>query len=95
MNNIKLCETPLFTSIDYGIVRLALSELPKVMSMAVEMRFWEHRTSCEIAMELGVSVKNVDRWLCLAMKALRDKCLRHPEFSRSRHRMIEAIRKSA
>lgn len=95
MNNIKLCQTPLFTAIDYGIVREVLTELPRVMALVIELRFWKHRTSCEIAIELGVSAKNVDRWLSQAMKVIRDRCLRHPEFSRSCHRMIEAIRKSA
>lgn len=95
MNNINLCKTPLFTLVDYGIVRQALTDLPKIMTMVVEMRFWKNRAICEIAMELGVSAAIVERWLNTALKRLREHCLRHPEFSRSQHRMIEALRKAA
>lgn len=85
----------LFTMLDHSIVRAATKRLPGILSVVVEMRFWQKLTVCDIAFQLGVSEAVVDLALKKASRLLRDDCLRNPAFSRSRHKMIEAIRLQA
>jgi DNA-directed RNA polymerase specialized sigma24 family protein len=81
----------LYTSVDYAIVRSAVKRLPGLLSLIIEMRFWQHRTIDEITEELGVSMKAVEMALQKAIRMLREECLRNPAFSRSKHFLIQEV----
>ncbi len=95
MSCLKLGNKNLFTMLDHSIIRAATKRLPGILSVVVEMRFWQKLTIYDIALELGVSEAVVEVALKKASRLLRDECLRNPAFSRSRYQMIEAIRSQA
>lgn len=95
MGDFKLGNQNLFTTLDHSIIRAAIKRLPGILSVVVEMRFWQKLTIYDIAFELGVSEAVVDLALKKASRLLRDDCLRNPAFSRSRYQVIEAIRSQA
>lgn len=81
----------LFTSTDHAIVRSAVKELPGLLGIIVEMRFWEHKTFEEIAENLGVSIRAVEFAMTKATRLIREHCLRHPAFSRSKIHALQTI----
>lgn len=91
MKSLNLCSENLFSLIDHTIVRASVKNLPGVLSMVVELRFWRRLTLDDIAQELGISVRVVDVALKKAMRLLREECQRNPAFSRSRWREIESM----
>lgn len=95
MSHLKLGQQNIFSTLDHSIVRAATKRLPGILSVVVEMRFWQKLTIYDIAFELGVSEAVVDLALKKASRLLRDDCLRNPAFSRSRYQVIEAIRSQA
>jgi DNA-directed RNA polymerase specialized sigma24 family protein len=88
--NMKFQEN-LFTPTDYVIIRAAVRGLPGLLGAIVEMRFWQKQSLVEIAVELGVSEKMIERSLSQATRMLREQCLRHPAFSRSNHQLLELL----
>lgn len=87
---MKICEN-LFTPIDHAIVRSSVRSLPGLLGAMIEMRFWQHMSFGEIADELGLSTRTVEAAMAQAMKLIREECLRHPVFSRSKFRALQTI----
>lgn len=81
----------LFTPIDHAIVRAAVRELPGLMAAIVDMRFWQQMTVPEIADALGVSMRAVESAITKATRIIRETCLRHPAFSRSKFHALQMI----
>jgi DNA-directed RNA polymerase specialized sigma24 family protein len=75
----------LFTPIDHAIIRAAVRELPGLLGAVIEMRFWRHMEFVEIADELGLSIRTVEFAMIQAVRRLREICLKHPAFSRSKY----------
>jgi len=88
-------EANIFTQMDYAILRAAIKQLPGLLSIIVAMRFWERHTLDEISVELGVSLKVVEASLAKASALLRETCLRHPAFSRSKFSLLENFKSKA
>lgn len=80
-----------FTPIDYAIVRAAVRDLPGLLKVIVEMRFWQQMTVPEIAEDLGVTARAVESALTKATRIIREECLRHPAFSRSKFHALQTI----
>lgn len=85
-------EKNLFTLMDHAIVRSAVKQLPGLLSIIVEMRFWKRLTLEDIADDLGVSVATVETGIAKAIVRLREDCLRNPAFSRSQFQALESMR---
>lgn len=81
----------LFTSMDHAIVRAAVRELPGLLGIVVEMRFWKQMTFTEIAENLGVSVRAIESAMVKAARLIREQCLKHPAFSRSKFQALQTI----
>ena len=79
----------MFTPVDHAIIRSAVKRLPGLLAMIVEMHFWKKQSPTDIAVDLGVTVRSVENSLKLASMALREECLRHPAFSRSKYSMLQ------
>lgn len=85
-------EKNLFTLMDHAIVRSAVKQLPGLLSMIVEMRFWKRLSLEDIADDLGVSVGTVETAIIKAIVRLREECMRNPAFSRSQYQALESMR---
>jgi DNA-directed RNA polymerase specialized sigma24 family protein len=83
--------TNVFTSIDHAIIRAAVKSLPVLHGTVIELRFWENMDAIEIAQILGLSIQSTETLLVRAMRMLREYCLRHPAFSRSKHSMLKIM----
>ncbi len=81
----------LFTPIDHAIIRAAVRRLPALLGAIVEMRFWRQMEFVEIADDLGVSIRTVESALTKATQRLREECLKHPAFSRTKFDALRAI----
>jgi len=81
----------IFTLIDHAIVRAAVKSLPGLLGAVVEMRFWRKLSAREIALEIGVSERAVEIALERASLFIREECLRHPAFSRTKYHTLLAI----
>lgn len=92
MENLILTNQNLFTATDHAIVRSLIKGLPGILSVVVELRYWRRMSLMEIAFDLGIPTSAAENALAKAEKILRERCLRHPGFSRSRHQMIQKIR---
>jgi len=92
MNNLILTSQNFFTAMDHSIVRSLVKGLPGILSIVVELRYWRRMSLMEIAVDLGISNHAAEVALAKAEKILRERCLKHPGFSRSRHQMIQKIR---
>lgn len=88
---MKNVQTNLFSGMDHVIVRAAVKRLPGLLGAVVEMRFWGEMTLAEIAVDLGVSIKAVEIAIGRATERLREECLRHPSFSRSRFTELQSL----
>jgi len=92
MKTRKYTEENIFTQMDHAIIRSAVKKLPGLLSVVVEMRFWKQLTLDDISLEIGVSTEVIEVALVKAARILREECLRHPAFSRSKHSLIENLR---
>lgn len=81
----------LFTTADYAIIRAAVEELPQIHGTVVDLRFWENMEMIEIASTLGLSLRTTEILLVRALRMLREHCLKHPAFSRSKHLMLKIM----
>jgi DNA-directed RNA polymerase specialized sigma24 family protein len=90
MNDLAL-KKALFTQVDYSILRSAVKRLPGLLSKVVELRFWNNRSIVEISDELGVSIRHTESALQRASVILKEECLRHPAFSRSKYNAIQGL----
>jgi len=81
----------MFTPVDHAIIRSAVKRLPGLLALIVELRFWKKQSPTDIAVELGVTVRSVEISLKRACMTLREECLRHPAFSRSKHQMLQFL----
>ena len=63
-----------------------LAERARIVLLAAE-----GRENKDIAVELGVTVRSVEISLKRASMTLREECLRHPAFSRSKHQMLHFL----
>ena len=81
----------LFTPIDHAIIRAAIRKLPALLGAVIEMRFWRQMEVAEIADELGVSIQTVDSAMTKAARRLREECLKHPAFSRTKYDALKVI----
>lgn len=87
-------EKALFSSADYFIVRSAIERLPGLLSAVIQQRFWMRKSIAEISEEFGVSAGVIEAALLKAFSLLRDECVRHPNFSRSKYSIIKSLRAS-
>lgn len=81
----------LFTTTDYAIIRAAVEELPRLHGAVVDLRFWENMEMIEIASTLGLSLRATENLLVRALRMLRERCLKHPAFSRSKLSMLKIM----
>ncbi|MBX3032942.1 MAG: hypothetical protein KF865_03390 [Bdellovibrionaceae bacterium] len=81
----------LFTTTDYAIIRAAVEELPRLHGAVVDLRFWENMEMIEIASTLGLSLRATENLLVRALRMLREYCLKHPAFSRSKLSMLKIM----
>lgn len=81
----------LFTPMDHAIIRTAVHELPSLLGTIVDLRFWKGVEMVDIAEKLGLTICSTELLLVRALRSLRENCLRHPEFSRSKHSMLKII----
>ena len=73
----------IFSSKDHGILREAVGGLEETERAVVIMRFWENRTLDEIAEVLGITWREVEKFLSRALEKLKASCLLAPGFSRN------------
>lgn len=81
----------LFTQMDYAIIRAAVEELPRLHGAVVDLRFWKNMEMVEIAETLGLSFRATEKLLVRALRKLRESCLKHPAFSRSKYPMLKIM----
>lgn len=81
----------LFTPTDYAIIRAAVERLPVLYAAVVDLRFWQNMETVEIAEKLGLSLRSTEALLVRALRMLREFCLKHPAFSRSKHSMLKIM----
>lgn len=81
----------LFTVTDHAIIRAAVRELPGLLGTIVDLRFWKEMSTIEIAEALGLTVRSIEALLMRALRILRETCLKHPAFSRSKHSILLQI----
>ncbi len=74
---------PLFSNVDYSILRKNLSQLQGHERSVVMLRFWESNTISEIAEILELTWQDVESYLTRALAKLKNLCLENQEFSRS------------
>ena len=74
---------PIFTDLDYEIVKSSLFELPDIERKIIFLRYWSGCDSSSIAEELGLQAKIIERHLQIASDILKKLCLKHPGFSRT------------
>ena len=81
----------LFTATDHAIIRAAVRELPSLLGAIVDLRFWKEMSTVEIAEILGLTIRSTEALLVRALRILRENCLKHPAFSRSKHSILQII----
>lgn len=81
-----------FTNMDHAIIRAAVRELPGLMGYIVDLRFWRNLDEVQISEALGLSIHSTEILLARALRMLREHCLKHPAFSRSKYAEIKMIR---
>ena len=80
----------LFTSGDKVILREQIKLLSRRQAKLIYLRFWENKSTQEIACEFRRNWDSVYRDLQVALGRLRRGCLANPDFSRSRRRAARA-----
>jgi DNA-directed RNA polymerase specialized sigma24 family protein len=81
----------LFTPIDHAIIRAAVRSLPGFLGAVIDMRFWRQMEVVEIADELGVTIQAVEHAMIHAVRRLKEECLKHPAFSRTKFHALKMI----
>lgn len=81
----------MFTDTDYAIIRSAVRQLPSLLGTVVDLRFWKEMDTAEIASALGITIRSTEALLVRAFQMLREYCLRHPAFSRSKYWMLKLM----
>jgi len=82
-NGVRFEKRPIFTEVDYEIVRKAVAVLSPKEQKIIHLHFWEGLSATEICREMDMPWHVVERCLARSFEKIRKFCLFDPVFSRS------------